>query len=133
MLWLFAWQKGNTVTSLQHYYKCAACPSSCCCDLPLLDVHHFIFSVIDPQNMHADCGLHFLTNWSIRVTRVTEGWCCYIGGEAESSFYNAFKLPGLRGVGVQKEEVTELKFLGKHVDFLRDALPPHCMHFEAIS
>ena len=121
---LFAWGKGNTVTSLQRCYKCAACPSSCCCDLPLLDVHQFIYSVIHPQNMHTDCGLHFLTNWSIRVTRVTEGWCCHIGGEAETAFYSAFNLPGLRGVGVRQEEVTELRFLGRHVDFLRDALPP---------
>ena len=41
---LFVWRKGNTVTSLQRCYKCAPCPSSCCCDLPLLDVHYFIYT-----------------------------------------------------------------------------------------
>ena len=97
---------------------------SCCCDLPLLDVHHFIYSVIHPQNMHTDCGLHFLTNLSIRVTRVTGGWCCHIGGEAETAFYSAFNVPRLRGVGFRKQEVTQLMFLGRHVDFLRDALAP---------
>ena len=121
---LFAWQKGNTVTSLQRCYKCAACPSSCCCALPLLDVHHFIYSVIHPQNMHTDSGLHFVTNWSIRVTGVTEGWCCHTGGAAETAFYSAIDLPGLRGVGVPKEEVTELRLLGRHVDLLRHALSP---------
>ena len=35
-----------------------------------------------------------------------------------------FQFTWVRGVGVRQEEVTELRFLERHVDFLRDAFPP---------
>ena len=41
------------------------------------------------------------------------------GGEVETAFYDAFaNYPGLRSVGICKEEPKDLRVLGKHVDML---------------
>ena len=116
---LFAWRGLESMTSNIRCLRCSARLDSFGSQLPCISSAEYVFPS-DPLLMHVEFGLHFLTNWAIRMLRVVEGYCVAISGWAEV-FYAAFDRKFLeKGLGV----------LGQHVDKLRDILPLIASHVD---
>ena len=124
---LFAQRGLRSFNTSIRCYRCNAGPATCrhvgpepsdVIEMPELAQVVFIFAWL-VMNMHTDFGLHWCTNWAVRIIRLVEGQCVMHGGEVETAFYDAFaNYPGLRSVGICKEAPKDLRVLGKHVDML---------------
>ena len=52
------------------------------------------------MNLHVDFGLHFLSNWAVRVLRLVEGQCVAIGGALGVLCYSCFERSMVSTMGI---------------------------------
>lgn len=121
---LFAQRGIMSFTSSVRCLRCPAGPAYCRHPgdvvvemLALISRSEYLFAW-DPLNLHTDFPLHFRTNWCVRILRVTEGYCVYLGGTVQEFFYAQFKKPGLASVGISADQVKDLRVIGRHVKLL---------------